>query len=53
MLARRLGKTPARLRDEILDITALFGEKLPGKQAAERARLLLAIPDDGILRQAE
>ena len=49
-IAGRLGKTPAWLRDEILDITALLGEKLPGKQTAERARLLLAIPDDGILR---
>ena len=49
-IAGRLGKTPAWLRDEILDITALLGEKLPGKQTAERVRLLLAIPDDGILR---
>lgn len=49
-IAGRLGKTPAWLRDEILDIRALLGEELPGKQTAERARLLLAIPDDGILR---
>ena len=32
------------------DITALLGEELPGKRSAERVRLLLAIPDDGILR---
>ena len=49
-IAGRLGKTPAWLRDEVLDITALIGEDLPGKPTAERARLLLAIPDDGILR---
>ena len=49
-MARRLGKTPEWLRDEILDITALVGEEVPGKRSAERARLLLAIPDDGILR---
>jgi hypothetical protein len=45
-----LGKSPTWLRDEVLDITALLGEGLPGKPSAERARLLLAIPDDGILR---
>ena len=49
-IAGRLGKTPAWLRDEVLDITALIGEDLPGKPSAERARLLLGIPDDGILR---
>ena len=49
-IAGRLGKTPAWLRDEVLDITALLGEDLPGKPKAERARLLLAVPDDGILR---
>ena len=49
-IAGRLGKTPAWLRDEVLDITALIGEDLPGKPSAERARLLLAIPDDGIFR---
>lgn len=51
----RLGKTPAWLRDEVLHITALLGEDLPGKPgkpSAERARLLLAIPDDGIMRLA-
>lgn len=36
--------------DEVLDITALLGEDLPSKPTAERARLLLAIPDDAILR---
>lgn len=51
-IARRLGKTPAWLRDEVLQITALLGPDLPGKPSAERARLLLAIPDDGILRLA-
>lgn len=54
-IAQRLGKTPAWLRDEVLHITALLGEDLPGKPgkpAAERARLLLAIPDDGIMRLA-
>ena len=51
-IAGRLGKTPAWLRDEVLDITALIGEDLPGKPTAERARLLLAIPDEGILRLA-
>ena len=54
-IAKRLGKTPAWLRDEVLHITALLGEDLPGKPgktAAERARLLLAIPDDGIMRLA-
>lgn len=49
-IAGRLGKTPVWLRDEILDITALLGEDVPGKLTAERARLLLGIPDDGILR---
>jgi hypothetical protein len=49
-IAGRLGRTPAWLRDEVLDITALIGEDLPGKPSAERARLLLAIPDDGIMR---
>jgi hypothetical protein len=49
-IATRLGKTPEWLRDEILDITALLGEELPGKRSAERVKLLLAIPDDGILR---
>jgi hypothetical protein len=54
-MAQRLGKTPAWLRDEVLHITALLGENLPGKPGkptAERARLLLAIPDDGIMRLA-
>jgi len=51
-IAQRLGKTPAWLRDEVLHITALLGEDLPGKPTAERARLLLAIPDDGIMRLA-
>src|SRR5258706_7586087 len=51
-IAKRLGKTPAWLRDEVLHITALLGEDLPGKPTAERARLVLAIPDDGILRLA-
>jgi hypothetical protein len=54
-IAQRLGKTPAWLRDEVLHITALLGEDLPGKPGkptAERARLLLAIPDDGIMRLA-
>jgi hypothetical protein len=51
-IAQRLGKTPAWLRDEVLQITALLGEDLPGKPTAERARLLLAIPDDGIMRLA-
>jgi hypothetical protein len=54
-IAGRLGKTPAWLRDEVLHITALLGEDLPGKpgrSTAERARLLLAIPDDGIMRLA-
>jgi hypothetical protein len=57
-IATRLGKTPAWLRDEVLQIAALLGDDLPGnlgkpgKPAAERARLLLAIPDDGILRLA-
>jgi hypothetical protein len=49
-IAGRLGKTPVWLRDEVLDITALLGEDVPGKLTAERARLLLAIPDEGILR---
>ena len=49
-IAGRLGKSPVWLRDEILDITALLGEDVPGKLTAERARLLLGIPDDGILR---
>ena len=49
-IATRLGKTPEWLRDEILDITALLGEEVPGNRSAERVRLLLAIPDDGILR---
>ena len=49
-IAGRLGKTPAWLRDEVLDITALLGGEIPGKPTAERARLLLAIPDEGILR---
>jgi hypothetical protein len=49
-IAGRLGKTPVWLRDEILDITALLGEDVPGKLTAERARLLLGIPDEGILR---
>lgn len=43
-IAGRLGKTPAWLRDDVLDITALLGEDLPGQPTAERARLLLAIP---------
>jgi len=51
-IARRLGKTPAWLRDEVLHITALLGDDLPGKPSAERARLLLAIPDEGIMRLA-
>jgi hypothetical protein len=51
-IAKRLGKTPAWLRDEVLQITALLGEDLPGKPTAERARLLLAIPDDGVMRLA-
>ena len=54
-IAQRLGKTPAWLRDEVLHITALLGEDLPGKPGkptAERARLVLAIPDDGIMRLA-
>jgi hypothetical protein len=54
-IAGRLGKTPVWLRDEVLQITALLGDDLPGKPGkltAERARLLLAIPDDGILRLA-
>jgi hypothetical protein len=54
-IAQRLGKTPAWLRDEVLHITALLGEDLPGKpgkRTAERARLVLAIPDDGIMRLA-
>jgi hypothetical protein len=49
-IAGRLGKTPVWLRDEILDITALLGEDVPGKLTTERARLLLSIPDEGILR---
>lgn len=51
-MARRLGKSVAWLRDDVLRITALVGDGLPGKPSAERARLLLAIPDDGILRLA-
>lgn len=49
-IAERLGKTPEWLRDEILDISALVGEDMPGKRSTERVRLLLAIPDEGILR---
>ena len=49
-ISGRLGKSPVWLRDEILDITALLGEDVPGKLTAERARLLLGIPDDSILR---
>lgn len=49
-MAKRLGKTPEWLRDEILDIAPLIGAEVPGKRSVERIRLLLAIPDDGILR---
>jgi hypothetical protein len=49
-IAGRLGKTPVWLRDEILNITTLLAEDVPGKLTTERARLLLSIPDEGILR---
>jgi hypothetical protein len=49
-IAKRLGKSPEWLRDEILDISPLIGEEVSGKRSAERIRLLLSIPDDGILR---